>query len=78
MLPWTTLRRVLFVTRLRFRRAEVPRLWLRGISWRAFREKEQSTDSKKQRGGVVVVGGSGGARVGKLAENPLSGRNNKV
>jgi len=49
---------------------------LRGISWRAFREKEEFTIAENSRRGVFVVGGSGGAGVGKLAENPLSGRDN--
>lgn len=35
MLPLMTLRRVLLVTRLRFRRARFPAFWFRGMSWAA-------------------------------------------
>lgn len=38
MFPWMILRRVLFVTRLRFLRVEEPALGLRGMTWR--REQE--------------------------------------
>lgn len=33
MLPLMTLRRVLFVTRLRLRREGLPAFWFRGMTW---------------------------------------------